>query len=105
MGENAFHMVFQESWVFSHSSQNPALVATRLWAGYGELVGENSISPGKPCENHINCFLIQMYFRVGRGGGGVFCLLEYIFKKAYVNPIHLEWDFILLSYVPGVLSV
>ena len=43
MGENAFHMVFQERWVFSHSSPNPALAATRLWAGYGELVGENSI--------------------------------------------------------------
>ena len=42
MGENAFHMVFQERWVFSHSSPNPALAATRLWAGYGELVGENS---------------------------------------------------------------
>ena len=53
MGENAFHMVFQEIWVFSHSSPNPALAATRLWAGYGELVGENSISPGKPCEMHI----------------------------------------------------
>ena len=53
MGENAFHMVFQERWVFSHSSPNPALAATRLWAGYGELVGENSISPGKPCEMHI----------------------------------------------------
>ena len=25
----------------------------RLWAGYGELVGENSISPGKPCEMHM----------------------------------------------------
>ena len=24
-----------------------------VWAGYGELVGENSISPGKPCEMHI----------------------------------------------------
>ena len=36
-----------------HSSPNPALAATRLWAGYGELVGENSISPGKPCEMHI----------------------------------------------------
>ena len=43
MGENAFH-----------SSPNPALAATRLWAGYGELVGENSISPGKPCEMHIS---------------------------------------------------
>ena len=32
---------------------NPALAATRLWAGYGELMGENSISPGKPCEMHI----------------------------------------------------
>ena len=53
MGENVFHMVFQERWVFSHSSPNPALAATRLWAGYGELVGENSISPGKPCEMHI----------------------------------------------------
>ena len=53
MVENAFHMVFQERWVFSHSSPNPALAATRLWAGYGELVGENSISPGKPCEMHI----------------------------------------------------
>ena len=53
MGENAFHMVFQERRVFSHSSPNPALAATRLWAGYGELVGENSISPGKPCEMHI----------------------------------------------------
>ena len=53
MGENAFHMVFQERWVFSHSSPNPALPATRLWEGYGELVGENSISPGKPCEMHI----------------------------------------------------
>ena len=53
MGENAFHMVFQERWDFSHSSPNPALAATRLWAGYGELVGENSISPGKPCEMHI----------------------------------------------------
>ena len=53
MGENAFHMVFQEIWVFSHSSPNPALAATRLWAGYGELVGENSISPGTPCEMHI----------------------------------------------------
>ena len=39
--------------VFSHSSPNPALAATRLWAGYGELVGENSISPGKPCKMHI----------------------------------------------------
>ena len=55
MGENAFHMVFQERWVFSHSSPNPALAATRLWTGYGELVGENSISPGKPCEMHIIC--------------------------------------------------
>ena len=27
---------------FFHSSPNPALAATRLWAGYGELVGENS---------------------------------------------------------------
>ena len=53
MGENAFHMVFQERWVFSHSSPNPAFAATRLWAGYGELVGENSISPGKSCEMHI----------------------------------------------------
>ena len=44
MGENAFHMVLQERLVFSHSSPNPALAATRLWAGYGELVGENSIS-------------------------------------------------------------
>ena len=53
MGENAFHMGFQERWVFSHST-NPALAATRLWAaGYCELVGENSISPGKPCEMHI----------------------------------------------------
>ena len=52
MGENAFHMVFQERWVFSNSSPNPALAATRLWAGYGELMGENSISPGKPCEMH-----------------------------------------------------
>ena len=34
-------------------TKNPALAATRLWAGYGELVGENSISPGKPCEIHI----------------------------------------------------
>ena len=41
MGENAFHMVFQERWVFSHSSPNPALAATRLWAGYGELMREN----------------------------------------------------------------
>ena len=57
MGENAFHMVFQERWVFSHSSPNPALAATRLWAGYGELVGENSISPGKPCEMHIFSYL------------------------------------------------
>ena len=56
MGENAFHMVFQERWVFSHSSPNPALASTRLWAGYGELVGENSISPGKPCEMHIICY-------------------------------------------------
>ena len=56
MGENAFHMAFQERWVFSHSSPNPALAATRLWAGYGELVGENSISPGKPCEMHILCW-------------------------------------------------
>ena len=39
--------------VFSHSSGNPALAATRLWAGYGELVGENSISPGKPCKMHF----------------------------------------------------
>ena len=57
MGENAFHMVFQERWVFSHSSPNPALAATRLWAGYSDLVGENSISPGKPCEMHIICSL------------------------------------------------
>ena len=34
MGENAFHMVFQERWVFSHSPANPDLAATRLWA-YG----------------------------------------------------------------------
>ena len=66
MGENAFHMVFQERWVFSHSSPNPALAATRLWAGYGELVGENSISPGKPCEMHIishskQCHIICIY--------------------------------------------
>ena len=27
---------------FSHSSQNPALDATRLWAGYCEPVGENT---------------------------------------------------------------
>ena len=54
MGENAFHMVFQERWVFSHLSPNPALAATRFWAGYGELVGENSISPGKPCEMPIS---------------------------------------------------
>ena len=53
MGENAFRMAFLERWVFSHSSPNPALAATRLWAGYGELVGENSISPGKTCEMHI----------------------------------------------------
>ena len=49
MGENAFHMVFQERWVFSHSSSNPVLAATRLWAGYGELMRENSISPGNWC--------------------------------------------------------
>ena len=42
MGENAFHMVFPERWVFSHSSPNPTLAATQLWARYGELVGENS---------------------------------------------------------------
>ena len=53
MGENAFLMVSMRDGVFSHSSQNPALGATRLWAGYCELVGENSISPGKPCEMHI----------------------------------------------------
>ena len=38
---------------------------TRLWAGYGELVGENSISPGKPCEMHIwthnYCICIGQY--------------------------------------------
>ena len=62
MGENAFHMVFQERWVFSHSSPNPALAATRLWAGYGELVGENSISPGKPCEMHIFFHFIILLF-------------------------------------------
>ena len=50
-GENAFHMVFQGRWVLSNSSHNPALAATRLWAGYDD--GENSISPGKPCEMHI----------------------------------------------------
>ena len=27
MGENAFHMVFQDRWVFSHSSPNPALAS------------------------------------------------------------------------------
>ena len=59
MGENAFHMVFQERWVFSHSSPNPALAATRLWAGYCELVGENSISPGKPYEMHILSVLTE----------------------------------------------
>ena len=32
----------------------PSPLYTRLWAGYGELVGENSISPGKPCEMHIS---------------------------------------------------
>ena len=37
MGKNAFHMVF-------HSSPIPAFAATRLWAGYGELVRQNCIS-------------------------------------------------------------
>ena len=37
-----------------NSSPYPAHAAARLWAGYGELVGENSISPGKPCEMHIS---------------------------------------------------
>ena len=51
MGENAFHMVFQERWVFSPTRHQ--IKPIQLWAGYGELVGENSISPGKPCEMHI----------------------------------------------------
>ena len=33
MAENAFHMVFQEIWVFSHSSPNAALAATQLLTG------------------------------------------------------------------------
>ena len=70
MGENAFDKVFQERWVFSHSSPNPALAATRLWAGYGELVGENSISPGKPCEMHIICKIINIILHMTGGGGG-----------------------------------
>ena len=56
-GRYAFHMCLcGMPWILlhdmhftsSHSSPNPALAATRLWAGYGELVGGNSISPGKP---------------------------------------------------------
>ena len=37
MGENAFHVVFQERRLFSHSSAYSALATTRIWAGYGEL--------------------------------------------------------------------
>ena len=67
MGENAFHVVFQERWVFSHSSPNPALAARRLWAGYGELVGENSISPGKPCEMHIvSCSVVSVHWFIAK---------------------------------------
>ena len=53
MGEMHFSWFSRRDGVFSHSSQNPALAATRLWAVYCELVGENSISAGKPCEMHI----------------------------------------------------
>ena len=36
------------------SSPYPGPTATRLWAGYGELVcGKLPIFPGKPCEMYI----------------------------------------------------
>ena len=53
------------------SSPNPALAATRLWAGYGELVGEDSISPGKPCEMHLICKQIW-------GEESIFCVSNVI---------------------------
>ena len=49
-----FTWFFQERWVFPHSSPNPASPLRGSGQDiYGELMGENSISPGKPCEMHI----------------------------------------------------
>ena len=58
-GENAFHIVFQEIWVFSHSSRNPTLAAT----GLGEDM-VSSLEKTSLLENHVKCISYSNISRI-----------------------------------------
>ena len=72
LGENAFHMVFQERWVFSHSSPNPALAAAAdlvvLRWGLGGI-GRKCISHGFPGEMGFLPLVTKSCPRRYRGSG------------------------------------